>query len=114
MNDEFNELFDIKEDEVEKPSVQITTQKIVIHTLIRTVILVVTAVATCVLLFIAAYDSQISLGVLALAIVVGWFTLMIIETVRLKKSNKIQLSQANSVLIGIAALMILMLIVGIK
>jgi len=114
MNEEFNELFDIKEDEGEKPNVQITTQKVVIHTLIRAVILLVAAVATCVLLFIAAYDSQIILGVLALVIVVGWFALMIIESVRLKKSNKTQLSQANSVLIGIAVLMILMLIAGIK
>jgi len=114
MNEEFNELFDIKKDEAEKPSAQITTQKVLIHTLIRAVILLVGAVATCVLLFIAAYDSQIMLGVLALAIVIGWFALMIIESVRLKKSNKTQLSQANSVLIGIATLMILMLIAGIR
>ena len=114
MNEEFNELFDIKEEEAEKSNVQITTQRVVIHSLIRALILLVAAVATCVLLFIAAYDSQIMLGVLALVIVVGWFVLMIIESVRLKKSNKTQLSQANSVLIGIAVLMILMLIAGIK
>lgn len=114
MNEEFNELFDIKEDESEKPSVQITSQKIIIHTLIRIVILLVAAVATCVLLFIAAYDSQISLGVLALIIVLGWFGLMIMETVRLNKSNKTQLSQANSILIGLAVLMILMLILGVR
>jgi len=114
MNEEFNELFDIKEGEDDKPNVQITNQKIIIHTLIRTVILLVAAVATCVLLFIAAYDSQISLGVLALAIVVGWFSLMIMETVRLNKSNKTQLSRANSILIGLAVLMIFMLILGIR
>jgi len=114
MNEEFNELFDINDEEDQKPDVQITNQKIIIHTLIRTVILLVAAVATCVLLFIAAYDSQIMLGVLALAIVIGWFALMIIESIRLKKSNKTQLSQANSVLIGIATLMILMLIAGIR
>ncbi|UQB69422.1 hypothetical protein [Epilithonimonas zeae] len=114
MNEEFNELFDIKEDEAEKPNVHINTQKVVIHTLIRAVILLVGAAITCVLLFIAAYDSQIMLGVLALVMVVGWFILMIMESVRLKKSNKIQLYQANSVLIGIATLMILILIVGIR
>ncbi|WP_312765868.1 hypothetical protein [Epilithonimonas sp.] len=114
MNKEFNELFDIKEDKDDKPNIQITTQKVVIHTLIRAVILLVGAVATCVLLFIAAYDSQIMLGILALVIVVGWFALMIMETARLKKSNKTQLSQANSVLIGLATLMILMLIASIR
>ena len=114
MNEEFNELFDIKDDKDQKPSVQITTQKIVIHTLVRAVILLVSAVLTCVLLFIAAYDSQIMLGILALVIAVGWFALMIMESARLKKSNKTQLSQANSVLIGLAALMILMLIAGIR
>jgi len=114
MNEEFNELFDIKEEETEKPIVSITTQQIVIHTLIRTLILVVGAAATCVLLFIAAYDSQIFLGILALLIVIGWFVLMITETGRLKKNGKTQLSQANSVIIGLAVLMILMLILGIR
>ncbi|WP_333852903.1 hypothetical protein [Epilithonimonas sp.] len=114
MNEEFNELFDIKEDDGKKPIVQITTQKVIIHTLIRAVSLIVGAASTCVLLFIAAYDSQVFLGVLALILVVGWLTFMIMESVRLKKSNKIQLSQANSILIGIAALMILMLIVNIR
>jgi len=114
MNEEFNELFDIKEDNDDKPNVQITTQKIVIHTLIRTIVLVVAAVASCVLLFIAAYDSQISLGVLALLIVVGWFSLMIMEAIRLNKSNKTQLSTANMILVGLAVLMIFMLILGVN
>lgn len=114
MNEEFNDLFDIKEGEVEKQSVQITTQKVVIHTLIRTVILLVVVVATCVLLFIAAYDSQIGLGILALVIVVGWFSLMIMEAIRLNKGNKTQLSTANSILVGLAVLMIFMLILGVN
>lgn len=114
MNEEFNELFDIKEDKNDKPNVQITTQKIVIHTLIRTVILLVSAVASCVLLFVAAYDSQLILGVVALLIVVGWFSLMIMETIRLKKNNKTQLSTANSYIIGLAILMIFMLIANIR
>lgn len=114
MNEEFNELFDIKEGKYDKSSVQITTQKIVIHTLVRTVILLLSAVGSCVLLFIAAYDSQISLGILALVIVVLWFTLMIMETIKLNKSSKTQLSTANSFIIGLAILMILMLITGIQ
>jgi len=114
MNEEFNELFDIKEDNDDKPNVQIMTQKIVIHTLIRIIVLVVAAAASCVLLFIAAYDSQISLGVLALLIVVGWFSLMIMEAIRLNKSNKTQLSTANTILVGLAVLMIFMLILGVN
>ncbi|GGG65095.1 hypothetical protein [Epilithonimonas arachidiradicis] len=114
MNEEFNELFDIKEDNEDKPSVQINNQTIIIHILVRTVILLVAAVASCVLLFVAAYDSQIILGVLAILIVVGWFSLMIMEASKLKKSNKTQLSTANWSIIGLAILMIFTLILSIN
>ncbi|SDG07393.1 TMEM14 family protein [Epilithonimonas hungarica] len=114
MNEEFNKLFDIKEDKEDRPTVQITNQKIIVHALIRTIILLVAGVASCLLLFVAAYDSQVGLGVLALMIVIGWFVLMIMEAIRLSRSNKTQLSTANAILIGLAILLILMLVSNIK
>ena len=107
MNEEFNELFDIKDEEIESYKIPTPKQNVFIHSSIRVVVLIVTIIGVCAILFIAALDAKIELGILGAVIILGWFGLMIFETVRLNKKNCRELANANIVLIILAMLIIL-------
>jgi len=107
MNEEFNELFDIRDEEIESSKIPAPKQNIFIHSLIRAVILIVTIIGVCAILFVAALDAKIELGILGAVIILGWFGMMIFETVRLNKKNCRELANSNIVLIILATIIIL-------
>ncbi len=110
MNEEFNELFEIKNDERETSNLAVPKQNVLVHSIIRAVILIITTILTLGILFVAALGGEMNLAILAGAIVIAWFGLMIFEANNLKKKRKNELAGANIVLIVIAVVLILILI----
>ncbi|MBV6880257.1 hypothetical protein NG800_012365 [Epilithonimonas ginsengisoli] len=109
MNEEFNELFDIKDDEKEISNLPVPKQNVLVHSIIRVVILIVATVLILGLLFVAAIDGEIGLAILALAIVIAWFGIMIAEAKNLRKKNKNNLADANNMIIVLAVVTVLSL-----
>ena len=110
---EFNELFDIKDEKKEVSNLPTPKQNVLVHSIVRAVILIITTVLTCGILFIAALGGEINLAILAAVIVILWFVIMIAEAVRLNKKNCRELANSNIVLIIIAVLIILGIIAEI-
>lgn len=110
MNEEFNELFDIKDDEKEISILGVPKQNVLVHSIIRAVILIITTVLTLGIFFVVALGGGMNLAILAGAVVIAWFGLMIFEVNKLKKKRKNQLASANIVLIVIAVVLLLILI----
>lgn len=109
MNDEFNELFDIKDDEKEISNLPAPKQNVLVHSIIRVVILVIASILVLGILFVAALGGEIGLAVLALAIVIAWFGIMIAEAKNLRKKNKNDLADANNMIIVLAVVTVLCL-----
>ena len=109
MNEEFNELFEIKDEKKEESNIPAPKQNVLVHSIIRAVILIITTILTCGILFIAALGGEINLAILAAVIVILWFVIMIIEAVRLNKKKCTELASSNVVLIVIAVVIILSL-----
>lgn len=109
MNEEFNELFDIKDDEKEISNLPVPKQNVLVHSIIRVVILIVATVLILGLLFVAAIDGEIGLAILALAIVIAWFGIMSAEAKNLRKKNKNNLADANNMIIVLAVVTVLCL-----
>lgn len=109
MNEEFNELFDIKDDEKEISNLPVPKQNVLVHSIIRVVILIVATVLILGLLFVAAIDGEIGLAILALAIVTAWFGIMSAEAKNLRKKNKNNLADANNMIIVLAVVTVLCL-----
>jgi len=107
MNEELNELFDIKSDKNENNNIPKPKQNVLVHSIVRVVILVVATVATCGILLVAALDGQIGLAILAVVIILAWFGAMIFETVKLNRKKCRELANSNIILIVIAILIIL-------
>lgn len=112
MSKEFNELFDIKEEET-NDNLSIPKQNVLIHTVVRIVVLIVTIIGVCAILFVAALDANIQLAILGAAIILGWFGLMIFEAIKLTKRNCRELANSNTVLIIIAILVIVGITVNV-
>ncbi len=109
MNEEFNELFEIKDEKKEASNLPAPKQNVIVHSFVRAVILIITTVLTCGILFVAALGGEINLAILAAVIVILWFVIMIAETIRLNKKNCQELANSNVVLIIIAIVLILCL-----
>lgn len=114
MNEEFNELFDIKDDGNEPSDLPVPHQNVVLHTIIRAVILIITALLTFGILFVAAFGRDINFAILAAVIVIAWFLIMIFEANHLRKHRKDQLSGVNYMLVAIAFVIILCITFYIK
>ncbi|WDF45512.1 hypothetical protein PQ459_11455 [Chryseobacterium sp. KACC 21268] len=109
MNEEFNELFDIKEDKKVISNLPVQKQNVLVHSIVRVVILIIASVLTLGILFVAALGGEIGLAILALAIVVAWFGIMIAEAKNLRKQNKNDLADANNMIIVLAVVTVLCL-----
>lgn len=109
MNEEFNELFDIKEDKKEISNLPVPKQNVLVHSIIRVVILIIASILTLGILFVAALGGEIGLAILALAIVIVWFGIMIAEAKNLRKKNKNDLADANNMVIVLAVVTVLCL-----
>jgi|GEM_PF-1392243 len=107
MNEEFNELFEIKDEKNDESNLPAPKQNVFVHSIIRAVILIIATVLTCGILFVAALGGEINLAILAAAIVILWFVIMIIETIRLNKKKCTELATSNVILIVIALVLIL-------
>ncbi len=109
MNEEFNELFEIKDEKKDESNLPTPKQNVLVHSIVRAVILIITTILTCGILFIAALGGEINLAILATVIVILWFVIMIAETVRLNKKKCTELATSNVILIVIALVLILIL-----
>lgn len=109
MNNEFNELFDIKDDEKEISNLPAPKQNVLVHSIIRVVILVIASILVLGILFVAALGGEVGLAILALAIVIAWFGIMIAEAKNLRKKNKNDLADANNMIIVLAVVTVLCL-----
>lgn len=109
MNEEFNELFDIKEDKKEISNLPVPKQNFLVHSIIRVVVLIIASFLTLAILFVAALNAEIGFAVLALVIVIAWFGIMIAEAKNLRKKNKNVLADANNVIIILAIVTVLCL-----
>ena len=109
MNEEFNELFDIKEDKKEISNLPVPKQNVLVHSIIRVVILIIASVLTLGILFVAAINGEMDVAILALAIVIAWFGIMIAEAKNLRKQNKNNLADANNMIIVLAVVTVLCL-----
>lgn len=109
MNEEFNELFDIKEDKKEISNLPVPKQNVLVHSIIRVVILIIVTILVLGFLFVAAYDGQLGLAILALAVVIAWFGIMISEAKNLRKKNKNDLADANNMIVLLAVVTVLCL-----
>lgn len=109
MNDEFNELFDIKVEEKAVSNLPVPRQNVLVHSIIRIVILIIATILILGLLFVAALGGEIGLAILALAIVIAWFGIMIAEAKNLRKKNKNDLADANNMILVLAVVTVLCL-----
>mgnify|MGYP003512534813 CR=1 FL=1 len=111
MSKEFNELFDIKEEQEKDDNLPIPKQNVLIHTIVR--VLIVTVIGVCAILLVAALDANIELAILGAAIILGWFGFMIFEAIKLTKRNCRELANSNIVLMIIAILVIVGITVNV-
>ena len=109
MNEEFNELFDIKEDNKEISNLPVPKQNVLVHSIIRVVILIIATILVLGVLFVAAINGEIGLAILSLAIVIAWFGIMIAEAKNLRKQNKNDLADANNMIVVLAVVTVLCL-----
>ena len=113
MSKEFNELFDIKEEQEKDDNLPIPKQNVLIHTIVRDAVLIVTVIGVCAILLVAALDANIELAILGAAIILGWFGFMIFEAIKLTKRNCRELANSNIVLMIIAILVIVGITVNV-
>ena len=113
MSKEFNELFDIKEEQEKDDNLSIPKQNVLIHTIVRVAVLIVTVIGVCAILLVAALDANIELAILGAAIILGWFGFMIFEAIKLTKRNCRELANSNIVLMIIAILVIVGITVNV-
>lgn len=113
MSKEFNELFDIKEEQEKDDNLPIPKQNVLIHTIVRVAVLIVTVIGVCAILLVAALDANIELAILGAAIILGLFGFMIFEAVKLTKRNCRELANSNIVLMIIAILVIVGITVNV-
>lgn len=109
MNEEFNELFDIKDDVKEISNLPFPKQNVLVHSIIRVVILVIASILILGILFVAALGGEFGLAILALAIMIAWFGIMIAEAKNLRKQNKNDLADANNMIVVLAVVTVLCL-----
>ena len=113
MSKEFNELFDIKEEQEKDDNLPIPKQNVLIHTIVRVAVMIVTVIGVCAILLVAALDANIELAILGAAIILGWFGFMIFEAIKLTKRNCRELANSNIVLMIIAILVIVGITVNV-